>query len=58
MANKIQINYKSGISAKVSCDEFKIGYHNSELTRYEGEGMKPRPLFIGMNDIESIWELS
>lgn len=55
--NKIEIHYKSGRSLIVTCEEFKVWHSGGEITRYEGVGMKPRPLLIGLDEIESIWEL-
>lgn len=51
---KVQINYKSGQSVVVKCKQFTVRGHG---TTFEWEDMEPRPLLLGANDIESVWEL-
>jgi len=55
---KLIINYKSGIQLEVSCDEFNITWDTvtGEATAFKGANMKPRPLNIGLTNIESVWE--
>lgn len=53
---KVQINYKSGISMVVKCDEFTIKRGGLGKS-FEWENMSPRPLLIGIEDVESVWEL-
>lgn len=53
---KITINYKSGIKMTVYADEFNIKRNSVHgLTSADWENLKPRPLFLGIDDIESIW---
>ncbi|OMC55421.1 hypothetical protein A5747_13610 [Mycobacterium sp. IS-836] len=52
----VQINYRSGKSMVVSCESFKFKYNGSGLTSAEWEGMNPDPLYLNLDDIESIWQ--
>jgi hypothetical protein len=54
---KVQINYKSGQSVVVKCSSFKFVRKGSDMTVEWSNDAKPRPLLIGVDDIESIWEL-
>lgn len=53
---KVQINYKSGISMVVRCDELTIERGALGKT-FEWNNMSPRPLLMGIEDVESVWEL-
>ena len=52
----IVINYKSGRQVKVKAKQFTVTRKGSELTSIETESLEPKQLFIGLDDIESIWE--
>jgi hypothetical protein len=53
---KVQINYKSGLSMIMECDNFKISRVSSGIS-FEWENGIPNPMLIGVDDIESVWEL-
>ncbi|MBB3752694.1 hypothetical protein FHT44_005206 [Mycolicibacterium sp. BK634] len=55
--SKVQINYKSGRSIVIKCEDFKATRVGSDLRKVEWRAAVPDPLFIGLDDIESIWEL-
>lgn len=52
---QIKIVYKSGHVEYVKVKTIKIHSREGEITEMEWEDMKPRPLSLGINDIESIW---
>lgn len=54
---QVQVNYKSGASVVFKCKNFKITHRHGEVISFEGDSMKPGPLFMGMENIESVWEL-
>jgi hypothetical protein len=54
---RVQINYKSGQSIVVKCKEFSCKYRGSTLVELKWEGINSNPLYIGIDDIESVWEL-
>ena len=60
MASKstIQIIYRSGSSVTLTCDRFAVTRTgtNGQL-KVEYTNPRPRPLLIGVDDIESVWEL-
>jgi hypothetical protein len=51
---KVQINYKSGHSMVITCDEFEV---EGRGFSYFWKNAKPRPLQFGADDVESVWEL-
>lgn len=56
--SKVRINYKNGRSITIKCDTFKV--ERVPLTgavSVSWTGAKPTPLLIGIDEIESIWEL-
>jgi hypothetical protein len=53
---KVQINYRTGRSITVQCDEFTITRKPGN-TEYQWVNMVPNPLLIGVEDIESVWEI-
>lgn len=55
---RVQINYKSGISMVFECDDFKITQRPIGGKSYEWEGAEPDPMLLGVDDIESVWQLS
>lgn len=57
MRHKVRINFRSGHSVTVKCDNFKTKYVGNKLTAIEWENMSPKHLFISLEDIESIWEV-
>ena len=54
---KVQINYKSGVKQIVVVEELKSKTIDGSISELEWKKMKPTPLCIGINDIESIWIL-
>lgn len=55
--SRVQINYKSGLSVVFECDKFAIkGAAGSRSM--EWEAAVPRPMLLGINEIESVWELN
>lgn len=55
--SKVQINYKSGTSMVVECEDFGLKRIGGDLTSVNWDSCKPNPMFIGVDDIESVWEL-
>lgn len=55
--SRVQINYKSGLSMVIECDEFKITRSGSGPKSYAWADANPRPMLLGADDIESVWEL-
>lgn len=51
----IVINYKSGRQVRVKAKQFTVTREGSEITAIETTDITPRYLFIGLDDIESIW---
>lgn len=51
---RVQINYKSGTSLVFECDSFRI---KGTGRSFEWENAVPRPLLLGADEIESVWEL-
>lgn len=51
---KMIIRYKSGQEQVVWCDEFEIT-KSAGGVKASWENMKPRPLVLGVDDIESVW---
>ena len=55
---RVQINYKSGISMVIECDECTVKRsHGGGVGSIELDNAQPRPLLFGVEDIESVWEL-
>jgi hypothetical protein len=55
---RVQINYKSGLSMVVEVQEFTVLRNKLNGQKsYEWVDMSPDPLLLGVDDIESIWEL-
>lgn len=55
--SKIQINYKSGNSVVFEGEANVKHYNHSKISSVELEDMLPRPLFLGLADVESVWVL-
>ncbi len=56
---KIRIRYKSGQEQWFTVDFFKVHYTMTtpvRVTQIDWEGIDPKPLFMGLDDIESVWE--
>jgi hypothetical protein len=55
----VQINYKSGISTTAWFKDFKIKHREGRITELEWDCVagSQKVLHIGVNDIESIWQL-
>lgn len=55
---KIQINYKSGISMVIECDEFTVTRNKLNGARgFEWVGAVPDPMLLNANEVESVWAL-
>ena len=61
MKDKVRIIYKSGavLDLKVAKGgKFSVTRDGTcEITEIVHEGVTPRPLFIGINEIAAVWEL-
>lgn len=53
----VQINYKSGHSVTMECDSFSVKTNGLGNRTFEWDNAKPRPLMLGADDVESVWEL-
>lgn len=54
---RVRINYKSGISMEIECDNFGVKRLSGRDLSITWENAVPRPLLIGVDDIESVWEV-
>ena len=56
---RVQINYKSGISVITEVDSLSVtrSVTGAGLASITGDEMRPRPLYFGIDAIESVWEL-
>lgn len=55
---KIQINYKSGQSVAFRCKSFKVSFNPfGEIAKVTWDDAMPRPMSVGVDHIESVWEL-
>ena len=50
----VQINYKSGISMQAECKSFSAKRDTYSWEPYGHRG----PLILGIDDIESVWQIS
>lgn len=57
MKHKVRIIYKSGVVQDVKCDDFKVSLGNGGLSRVTWDNAKPRPLYIGVDEIAAVYEL-
>ena len=57
--SRVQINYKSGQSVVIDCNDFKVSWSQvtGEVTKLTWSDASPNPLMAGLSSIESIWEL-
>lgn len=55
--HKVQINYQSGRSVVITCRDFTVNRRGSKIASVEWENAKPDALHMGIDDIESIWQL-
>lgn len=55
--SKVQINYKSGNSITFKVDHLEVVSSGHEVTKLKWDGMSAKPLFAGLSEIESVWEL-
>lgn len=55
----IRLNYRSGNSFEVWCEDFSIKHNNGKLTSvtYTSSSEGPRALLLGIQDIESILQI-
>lgn len=55
---KIQINYKSGTTMTVRADKFTVSKNAfGNIVKITWENMKPDPLALEIENVESIWVL-
>lgn len=54
---KIQLNYKSGKSEVILCDTFEA-VRDALGFQIEFGGAYPKPIWLNLPDIESIWDLT
>lgn len=58
MKSKVRITYKSGESVVVKCDNFTaVRNRAGELTAVKWDNIHPRPIYVNVSAIESIWVL-
>lgn len=59
MATKFVIRYKSGAEIHVQADELTVVWDTSlgRAVEMKWANMRPRPLAIGLMNIESVWEV-
>jgi hypothetical protein len=55
--SRVQINFKSGLSTVIECDDFTAKYRGVTLTGIEWEGAAPIPMYINIGEVESVWEI-
>lgn len=53
----VAIRYKSGTIQYVWCKKLSVSKDGSSMTSLEWEDMVPKPLHMGIDEIESIWQL-
>jgi hypothetical protein len=54
----IKIAYKTGNVQYLKCDSFNVERISAELSKLSWENAEPKPLFVGLDDIESIFEVT
>lgn len=56
---KVQITYKTGHVQTVTCEYMNVSRNTmtGDITKVEWKDMEPKPLFLGMENIESIWQV-
>jgi len=54
---KALIVYKSGHTMEVRADKLKVTRAGGEIREISWENLSPNPIYIGLHDIESVWEL-
>lgn len=54
----VRIIYKSGAQIDINCDSFTTTSNVlGVLTRLEWENARPKPQFLGIDEVAAIWEL-
>ena len=57
--SRVQVNYKSGHSMIIECDDFTIKVNRIDGRKsIEWDNAQPRPMLLGVEYIESVWELT
>lgn len=54
--SSVVITYKSGHSLRVVVESFKVEYQGGDLISVTWENMIPSPMFLGIENIESIYQ--
>lgn len=57
MSTRIRIIYKSGAEQVIRCDNFKVTMRGGQISKLTWENAKPRPLFIGVDDVAAVYDL-
>ena len=53
---KVVIRYKSGKSITVRAEKITVTRNGGSITGISWTNMTPDPLFIGLDNIESVWQ--
>ncbi len=53
----VRIQYKSGIVVDVKCTSFTVKFRDGEISSIEWTNLSPVPLYIGVDNIEAVWEV-
>jgi hypothetical protein len=60
MSIKVMINYKSGRQVEMEVESFKIDRDANGLKEFTwnmSAGSRVNPLFLNLNEVESVWEV-
>jgi hypothetical protein len=55
--SRIIIRYKSGAEISATVESLTVEIWEGKITKIDWNNMKPNPLHIGIDDIESVWEV-
>jgi hypothetical protein len=57
--HKVRVLYKSGNSIEFECDDLNIEWDRSDnrVTSMTWKDPKPKPLMVGIHNIEAVYEL-
>ncbi len=60
--SRVIIRYRSGQALEVTCNSLNVKYStergDSRVTELVWDGLRPAPLFLNLDAIESIWEMT
>lgn len=57
MSTRVRVIYKSGADQIIKCDSFKVTMLGGAISKLTWENAKPRPLFIGVDDVAAVYDL-